>query len=289
LNIENRECIKDSIVNLFEDFYVKSYRTLFTIKNEKDIDNFWLFMNNFLENKDGNVFPFISSLYFFFDFYKNNGFNQNNVFQFIIEESEENFYWTTFSEYMLFTVKKRELFFSEFDFKISEDRLTFKLHKEIETPITVSAYIEESKDHKKIYTFLSKDEILSLQETSETLSLQLMEIENAYQFNREMVENIVEALKGFNKILYHYDEVIFLSDSLEDLAIFLYANIEDVSEFEIEDIELFENLFSNINDWLVLSFFRGIEDISNYNEIIQKNIYSITKRTGEILMDRESL
>lgn len=289
MNIENRECIKDSIVNLFEDFYVKSYRTLFTIKNEKDIDNFWLFMNNFLENKDGNVFPFISSLYFFFDFYKNNGFNQNNVFQFIIEESEENFYWTTFSEYMLFTVKKRELFFSEFDFKISEDRLTFKLHKEIETPITVSAYIEESKDHKKIYTFLSKDEILSLQETSETLSLQLMEIENAYQFNREMVENIVEALKGFNKILYHYDEVIFLSDSLEDLAIFLYANIEDVSEFEIEDIELFENLFSNINDWLVLSFFRGIEDISNYNEIIQKNIYSITKRTGEILMDRESL
>lgn len=293
-------------LNLYNDKNLRGYKTLFFIKNENDLDNIWFHMNHFIDLQKGDLFGFINSLYFFYTYLKSDkkltDFDKH--FEFVIEESDEYFYWTTSSEYLIFIVNEHNLFFSEFEFKGTIDKLTFKLDKYRHNDNFESKEIQEKESqknqiiknnilinssessssqeeqNKRVYSFIPKSKLLQLQHIGEELTVELMEIENGYEFNRKTVKNIVKNLHCISKVLHSYKETIKIADLMEDLAHFLKHYIEDVAEFEIEDIALFETLFSNFNTWLLLSFFDGTNNIQEYDSIIANNVKDIINRVN---------
>ncbi len=263
--------IKSSYINLFGDSNLKSYKNLFSIRNERDLDEFWLYMSSFTDFQNGDLFSFISSLYFFFDYLKNSSKEPNIELQFMIEESENEFYWTTSSPRMVSALKGQNIFFSEFEFRTSENLLTFKLSK-------FKGQEEEPSHDKTIYTFMPKEDLLKLQEVSELLSVELLDISEAYEFNKNVVLRLIDHIGAFVKITSQYDEILPISDQLDDFVIFMNVHLEDIADFEIEEIELFEQLFSHMNQWLLLSFFNGIDDILEFSPVIADDIKIITNK-----------
>lgn len=267
---------RSRVLNTFKERDVRNYKSIFSIKSDDDLDDFWLYMSNFNDLQKGEVFGFISSLYFFFDYLKSDKDleDRDKTIDFIIEENDENFYWTTNSQYLIFLTNNQNIFFGEFEFKNSGGLLTFELSK-------YGNYSDNGAKRKKVYSFIPKEILLQLQEISEELSSKLLEISVAYEFNRSVIERLIDATRRFVNIIKNYDEIISMSDRLDDFVIFMNSNIEDIVDFEIEEIELFEQLFSNLNRWLLLSFFTGIEDIEDLNPLIKENISSITEKVVE--------
>jgi hypothetical protein len=228
-------------------------------------------MSSFTDFQNGDLFSFISSLYFFFDYLKNSSKEPNIELQFMIEESENEFYWTTSSPRMVSALKGQNIFFSEFEFRTSENLLTFKLSK-------FKGQEEEPSHDKTIYTFMPKEDLLKLQEVSELLSVELLDISEAYEFNKNVVLRLIDHIGAFVKITSQYDEILPISDQLDDFVIFMNVHLEDIADFEIEEIELFEQLFSHMNQWLLLSFFNGIDDILEFSPVIADDIKIITNK-----------
>lgn len=340
--MKDRSCLYDlnKPFNLYNERKLRGYKTIFFVKNESDLDNIWFHMNHFDEFTKGDIFGFLSSLYFFLSYLKSDDklVEKDKSFEFIIEESDHFFYWTTSSEYFIYIINHHNIFFSEFNYKTTNTNLTFKLykHKHFEDKInhitivtdknvsnkTVTNTIDATQKNeikntvkitsssieldsfeeqyrqlfgnsgdedrgkkKQVYSFIPKPKLLQLQHIGEELTVTLLEIENGYEFNRQTVESIVKNLQCISKILHNYKETYKIADAMEDLALFIKHHVEDVVEFEIEDIQLFENLFSNFNTWLLLSFFDGIENINEYNSIIENDVKEITQRVNDKLED----
>ncbi len=346
--IKDKSCLYDlnKPFNLYTDRKLRGYKTIFFVKDETDLDNIWFHMNHFEELTKGDIFGFLSSLYFFLSYLKSDEkiTDKDESFEFVIEESDLFFYWTTSSEYFIYIVNHHNIFFSEFNFKITNTNLTFKLYKykhfedkinhvtqtivtdknninktvtktntnniddapqkseTIKTPTKITSSSidldsfeeqyrqlfgnsgdEDRGKKKQVYSFIPKPKLLQLQQIGEELTGTLLEIENGYEFNRQTVESIIMHLRQIAKILHNYKETYTIADSMEDLALFIKHHIEDVVEFEIEDIELFETLFANFNTWLLLSFFDGIENIDEYNSIIANDVREISQRVNDKL------
>jgi hypothetical protein len=249
------------------------------MEKEEDLDDFWLHMTTLGDGlQKGDIFGFISSLYFFFGFLKSddNLSEEDKSFQFIIEETSDLFFWTTASPYLVFMTNNNNIFFNEFEFKSDGKQLTFKLYK--------FKHFEKRKSVKKnrIYKFIPEDEILKLQKIGEEMSLELIEISEEHEFNKKIVMKIISSIDGFIKVIEKYEETYILSDIMEDFSHELSANIDDVVNLNFEDIHFFEKFFENLNSWLLKSFFTGIGHIGDFDEVIREDISSIVSIIGGV-------
>jgi len=260
---------------LFKDSKIKSFKTVITIKDEIHLDDFWFNFTSFTDSQKGEVISFISSLYFFLNYLKadENLSPEDRVFSFVIEEGDDTFYWTTSDEYIIHITKNNTIFFEEFTYRIIDKLITFKLSKH-------KVGVVKKKIQKKVFSFIPKNEIIKLQEISENLTADLLDISEAYEFNSTKIRELLQNLNSFADILCEYDETIYISDKLEDFSIFVKEHLEDIVQFEIEEIALFEQLFEDLNNWLISSFFTGTEDLNSFNLSINSDIQNIMDKVN---------
>jgi hypothetical protein len=264
---------KNSTINLFGEERLRSYKSVFFVETEENLDDFWLYMTTLGDGlKKGDVFGFISALYFFFQFIRSDDdiSDEDKTIQFVIEEASELFFWTTSSPYLVYMTNSSNLFFNEFEYKSDGKLVTFKLYKyktfEKEKIIT----------KKRVYSFIPEEDLLKLQAIGEEMTLELLEVSEEHEFNRAIVIKMVHSIRAFVKIIGEYEETYLLSDMIEDFANILEAHLEDIVDFQFEDIVRFESFFENLNSWLLDSFFTGIESIDGYNSTIRESIDAIS-------------
>ena len=212
-----------------------------------------------------------------------------------IEESDSFQYFTLSNIDVLpimavkLMIKKSQ---SELEYKISENKLSFKLEKinttveeedtvEIKEEVLEEEVIASPLEYKKeeeilrVYDYLDEDDMIDLEDYASKLS-SLMLMVGSGDITEEEVNEMYTYLDRLGQILSTYSDVYPISTSLSSLS----SVIESHKEVLIEKSELIGPLckaFSNdMSSWIQMSFYTGAPSVDFMNDTIAVNTQTIS-------------
>jgi len=260
--------------NLFYDSDTKERKTLFFIDGQDSLSNCWLHFSASGDIEKGEVFAFLSSLYYLIDFFEREFHLTKKEYEFhmLVEESESSIYFTIQSYYLAHIINENDLLFKEFDSKIYENIITFKISIVESNRIFGRA----SQMDLTIYDFIPKDELNRLDSLSIKLSYDILDILE-FGFSRKNINSFTSTLFEFSKIIQKYEKVKRVSDEVESFVFLLKSHIDKATTLETENLLYFESFVNHLNLWLKKCFFSGVEDIDLYSDNIKEDLNNLHK------------
>lgn len=260
-------------LNLFNDADIKKYKTLFFIDGEESLSNCWLHFSAHGTLDRGEIFAFLSSLYYLIEFFETEYQLEKSEYEFhiLVEESDDFIYFTIQSYYLIHIISENSLLFNEFENRQKDSIVTFRVSVLSEQDSVVGA---TSKRDLTVHNFIPKGELIQLQDLSSQLTLDLLEILE-FGFSRENISDFILTLFKFSKIIKNYKQIESISDEVEDFIFLLKTHTVEATNLDIENLSYFENFANHLNLWLKKSFFSGIESIEAYNNKINGDIQNI--------------
>ncbi|MBC8237931.1 MAG: hypothetical protein H8E76_06845 [Helicobacteraceae bacterium] len=276
---------KRKVWNLHGDESISSMKNVFNICNQQDIEEFWLFYQEKCVVKSEEVTYLI--IKYLFD-YTAKFLEQVDSFDIIIEHQDKEeityitFWHQTYTEMLRNTyvdLKK----YPYFNLKINEEKVTFQIIKEEETPeiqevpkITQNTALKgTSKKALIVYDFINSDDLITMQEINGELLNQMFYISSSH-IDDDKLSTIIKELDSYIAIFSKYSELTDISVEISSFRDVLEENISKIIENTNADLNLFfEGIISNLKNWADMSFVKGIEDINYYNASIHSDISMI--------------
>jgi predicted DNA binding CopG/RHH family protein len=254
---------KQKIINLFDDKEISSIKHVISIGSEEDLNQFWDFSTNSNSASYELIHTFVAKFYNFAIKYMHH--NRDEFFDIILEESDENFYFTLWN-------KKISLSFEESikkslcEYLRKENRITIRLDK--------SKYLKEIQKinkknlkrqknllnpqpkKQKPYTFLAPDDLKELLDLNDDMQDIIYNIHNS-RFNDKIFISLRSKVSLFCFTLRYYEQLFPMANTITNFSNLMNTNENQFKNFDILEFKIISGFIQNIDSWIQTLFIKG--------------------------------
>ncbi|MDF1883276.1 hypothetical protein JHD49_04920 [Sulfurimonas sp. SAG-AH-194-C21] len=281
---------KRKIINLYD----KDVKDIFSIKHvisistEEDLNQFWDYITSTQDSKHDTLHNFVSSFYNFALLYVSR--EDAHFFEIILEENEDNFYFTLWNEKVA-VLFEAYLQNTSTEFIYEKNKISIKLlKKEYELKILKQEIADKSREEKLLnsvkeepqikclepYYFLTQDDL------QELLSLNDDMQEISYQIHKGAISehHFIKLRSSFSLFCFtlrYYDEITNVTTTLNNFLNLLNTDKDAFLLFDTDQFSLVYGFVGNIDRWLNTLFIQGGADIDFMNNSIQADYETISQ------------
>jgi len=268
--------------NLFDD-NIKIYKTVFCIKNEKDIDEMWNYCNILMsssEIKKNLITSIIRFLYNMPICDSKKGLNHSIKIYF---EYSEKYFYVSFQDACLckFIGIKKGLF-NGISYGVFEDTISMRIEYGIETKSTVSNTLDVNKytssiepiKPKIIYDFINQDTLVTMQEIIDETFAELILIEKRGFSEKSLTKLIYLGEDYINNISY-YNEIRTVTNTLNELILIMSQNKNTIIEMKVQFVTFFNGITTSMQRWQEDIFVNGVDNLHFLDDSIHADVLMI--------------
>lgn len=278
-------------INLYNDKNIKSFKTVFNITNDNDLNDFWFYFEESEIYKNTKVFDYSTEIFNIISFVLKKC-TKGFFFDIIFEKSDKFAYFTIWNNYItnLFLEDKRvkNLEYANnqekisFKIALSDENINFKTfekektHKDKEIPHidTKLSKVQIENREKVIFNFIDGKDLTSLYDCLDDLVALFIDNET-----KLLDENLLlRATSDFSELattLSFYEELYVVYGLLSEFSSFLTTNKNTLLSSKINLFHLFEALINDLIKWLDSLFKFGTVSIDFLDASIKANIETI--------------
>lgn len=271
------------IWNIYKDKNIRAEKTIFNVYYTEDIEEFWLFFQEYSIIKNEEVTHLIVKYLFE---YTEGFLKKVESFDVIIEYAENIQYITFWHQGFSEILQKTYIELKNYDYfnlQINDEKATFQIKRtseicpdvEVKSVASNNIFKAETTKNTHIYNFISKDDLITMQEINDELLNQMFYISSA-QVDEDKLNSIVEELDGYIAIFDKHAELSEIRSIVLGFRDVIEENMAAIIENSNADLNtLFEGIITNLKTWTNMSFIKGIEDINYYNASLSSDISMI--------------
>jgi len=258
---------KQKVINLFNNKNIYSIKHVISISCEEDLNQFWDFTTNSNSTRYELLHTFITQFYNFAIFYIRDV--NTTFFDIILEESDENFYFTLWN-------KKLSLAFeshmqkSSLKYICTDSRISIKLDKSkyLNKIKKINLKHEKRQKHllcpkikkQKPYTFIEDNDLLELQKLNDDIQDIVYRIKKS-ALNDNSFISLRSSISLFCFTLRYYEKISPMATILTEFSNLLNTNEKAFKNLEFEKFELVLGFIQNIESWMNTLFKSGGVDL----------------------------
>ena len=274
------------IINLYDDKNIFSIKHVISISNEEDLNQFWDYITCTQDSEHEVLNTFVSSFYNFALSYMDS--DDAHFFEIILEENEDNFYFTLWNE-SISNLFEKYLSTTPTQFIYDGSRISIKLVKKdydkkrqkqnLDDEIREQKLIKSVSQEQTIkciepYTFISADdldELLSLNDDMQDIAYQI----KTHGINEHQFIKLRSTFSLFSFTLRYYDEVSKIATTVNNFLNLLNTSKDNFLALDSIELELIYGFTGNLDRWLNTLFVRGGADLHFMDNSIQADYETI--------------
>ncbi|MDF1877066.1 hypothetical protein JHD47_04490 [Sulfurimonas sp. SAG-AH-194-L11] len=278
------------IINLYENANkdIFSIKHVISISSEEDLNQFWDYITSSQDSSHDTLHNFVSSFYNFALMYISS--SDAHFFEIILEENEENFYFTLWNE-KIAVLFEAYLKNTSTEFIYKKNKISIKLLKKgYELKKVKQEVADRSREEKLIhsvtqattikciepYTFMAQDDL------QELLSLNDDMQEISYQIHKGAISehHFIKLRSSFSLFcftLHYYDEITSVTEILNNFLNLLNTDKDKFLLLDTDQFSLVYGFIGNIDRWLNTLFIQGGADLDFMNNSIRADYETISQ------------
>lgn len=259
---------QQKLINLFYDRSIHSIKQVVSIGDEEDLNQMWEYIMMLHSSDASEVYTFFIGLYElsarFLDI------NSGIFFEIIIEQSDENYYFTVWNKEFIYFArkqwKKRRL-----DYRFKNKRITIRLSK---TQLQEKKVEKSTVDDKRInhllatiptaevgeillpYDFMDKNDVIELGDIVRDMNDYICIVQES-GFTAEALMRIRSYFSRISVMLNHYEEIEEVAIIVTEFSMMLHQNKESFLQLNMDQIRLIDGFTRNFERWLKVLFLEG--------------------------------
>lgn len=273
-------------INLYKDKNIFSIKHVISIDTEEDLNQFWDYLTNTQESEHSSLNSFVSYFYNFALIYISK--KDAQFFEIILEENEDNFYFTLWNAKISLLFKKY-LEKTSIDYIYEDNRISIKLVKKSYQANLKKLKRENSSREKKliksvekekkiicfeIYDFIEEEDLQELIGLSDTMQDIIYQI-NKYEITEDQFIKLRSTFSLFCFTLRYYNEVMQVMITINDFLNLMNTKKEKFIDLEKIEFELVYGFINNIDRWIKTLFIQGGADLHFMDNSIKADFVTI--------------
>jgi len=287
------------IINLYNDKNTSSIKHVISINTEEDLNQFWDYMSTAQESSDHYLSSFISYFYNFALSYINQ--DKAQFFEIILEENENNLYFTLWNENISLLFQKY-LSKTSIEYLHKQNKISIKLLKKIdkidfkkikkenqkrENKLINSVLKSKKTTKTKPYTFIQEEDLEDLMHLNEDLQDIIYKIQKN-GINENKFIKLRSTISLFCFTLRFYNQVETITFSINELLNLMNVNKDKFISLDNLELTLVCGFINNIDRWFNTLFILGGADLHFMDNSMQADYVSISQIVEPTIISCES-
>lgn len=277
---------QQKVINLFGDRFIHSIKQVVSIGDEEDLNQLWEHIMNVHSSDACETYAFFVGLYELSAQFLT--MNPNGFFEIIIEQSDDNYYFTVWNKDFIHFArkhwKKRRL---DYRFKnkritirlskaLLEDKKTEKLVKDNSRIEHLLATVQHNETIKIIppYSFMDREDVIELNDTAKDM-IEYLYMAQEIGFTAESLIKIRIYFSRISVILNRYEEIEQVAIIMTEFSMMINQCKEAFSQLDTNQIQLIEGFAGNFERWLKILFLEGGAELNFMNRSLRADMEMI--------------